>query len=312
MPDRDKNQGVADAAGLMIPLDNRAFGEFIAGLLGQPRLMERRFSDRRFEIDTNWLLNLDQIIEQRLISQNQAQLVSFSSRFYFANGKTITLEDHSAFRTFHDMSNELSVGVDLRWTFLIKFPLAKLPEKQEIRFSAFTDKDIAEQRPKERKEAKTFISAGDQGEFISIAIRFTDVTWGEDIYSHMGNYILAKTEAIPRRTQFFRKFKSTTLLSMSALLGMVVSLWSVFSAMNAGVTKVTQKFGSLDAPTLTTPDEKLDLLIGLAVARLNIDTFPFIPFIRSAMLFGVIVGAYFLEPLTKQVLSISIAIQTNT
>ena len=299
MPDRESNQGGAGSGGLMIPMDNRVLGEFIAGLLGQSRLMERRFSNRRFEIDTNWLLNLDQIIDQRLASQNQAKLVSFSSRFYFANGKTITLEDHGAFRAFHDMSNELSVGVDLQWSYLIKFPLAKLPEKQEIRFSAFTDEDIAQQRPKERKEGKSFISTGDGGEFISIAIRFTDVTWGEDIYSHMGNYVLAKTESIPRFTSFLRKFKSTSVVGSAALIGMAVSMWSVFSLTSAGVKKVTQKFGSLDAPNLTTSDEKLDLLIGLAVARLNIDVFPFVPFIRGLFLIAILAGVYFLVTTNK-------------
>ena len=80
MPNQDQK---LDAEGaIMIPMDNRVLGEFIAGLLGQSRLMKRRFTDRRFEIDINWLLNLDQIVDQRLASQNQAKLVSFSSKFF--------------------------------------------------------------------------------------------------------------------------------------------------------------------------------------------------------------------------------------
>lgn len=80
------------SAQIAIPSDTRILGEFIAGLLGQRRSIERTFYDRRFEIDMNWLLNLDQIIAQRLAAQNTAKLVSFSAKFYFANGKVITLE----------------------------------------------------------------------------------------------------------------------------------------------------------------------------------------------------------------------------
>ena len=80
------------SAQIAIPSDTRILGEFIAELLGQRRSIERTFYDRRFEIDMNWLLNLDQIIAQRLAAQNTAKLVSFSAKFYFANGKVITLE----------------------------------------------------------------------------------------------------------------------------------------------------------------------------------------------------------------------------
>ena len=38
---------------IVIPLDERTLGEFIASLLGQRRSIERDFDDRRFEIDSN-------------------------------------------------------------------------------------------------------------------------------------------------------------------------------------------------------------------------------------------------------------------
>ncbi|WP_128925437.1 hypothetical protein [Bradyrhizobium guangxiense] len=81
---------------LTIPLESRVLGEFISGLLGQSRSIERQFLDRRFEIDFNWLLNLDQIISQRLASQNQAKLVSFSAKFTATKASFININDFSA------------------------------------------------------------------------------------------------------------------------------------------------------------------------------------------------------------------------
>jgi hypothetical protein len=279
---------------LTIPLDNKVLGNFIASLLGQSRTIERRFSDRRFEIDVAWLLNLDQIINQRLASQNQGELVSFSARFYFGNGKVIILEDHAAFRAFHDLSNELSVGADLRWTYLIKFPLAKLPEKQEIRFSVFTDKNIAEQKAPEKKKETLFNFGNNENEEISTSVHFTDVTWGEDLYSHIGNYILAKTEDVPKWKSFLLSLRSTSLFSLSAFGGMSIAMWSVYSGITDGLNKITQRFGDLNTLKLNTIDEKLDLLISFGVTRMNTETFPISSMLRSLIFFIAVVGTYFL------------------
>ena len=197
------------------------------------------------------------------------------------------------------MSNELSVGVDLRWSYLIKFPLAKLPEKQEIRFSAFTDEAIAEQRSRERKEGKSFISAGERDGFMSVAIRFTDVTWGEDIYAQIGSHNLAKTEDIPSLTIFSQKIKSSLLFPTSAILGMGVSMWSIYSSTNAGFARVAEKFGSLEQPTAETVQEKLDLLISLTLARRNVDLFPLVSFARGFIVIGVFAALYFLLTISK-------------
>lgn len=295
-----QNEPAPDASqSLTIPLEAHVLGEFISGLLGQSRLLERRFIDRRFEVDLSWLLNLDQIIAQRLSSQNQAKLVSFTARFYFANGKTITLEDHNAFVSFYDLSNELSTGVDLRWSYLIKFPLAKLPEKQEIRFLAFTDKDIEKQKPHERKETKSFVSTGSRDGSLSIAIHFTDVTWGEDIYGHMVNYIVAKTESLPKITTWARKLRSTTILPISGLAGMIALLWAFYSSITSGISRVLKKYGDFEQLKFQTVDEKIDFLVSLAIARRDLDFFPFAAIGRAFLAISVVSATLFLATVTK-------------
>ena len=183
---------------IVIPLDERTLGEFIASLLGQRRSIERNFNDRRFEIDSNWLLNLDDVILQRINSQHTAKLVSFSARIYFSNGKIVTLQEEKSFRHYNDISSEISVGVDLRWSFLIKFPLAGIPEKQEIRFAAFTDATIiGEVKAKERRSSRSFLSTRGEDERFLYSVQFTNVTWGEDLSATIDAYITGKSEGMP-------------------------------------------------------------------------------------------------------------------
>ena len=92
--DNGRENGAKKNSSISIPLnDPRALGDFISGLLGQRRSIERRYDERRFEIDFDWLLNLDQIIAQR-VSQNAPKLVSFSAVFYFKEGNILTVEDY--------------------------------------------------------------------------------------------------------------------------------------------------------------------------------------------------------------------------
>lgn len=173
---------------IAIPLDPKILGEFIANLLGQRRSIEQMFGDRRFEIDMDWLLNLDQVIEQRIIAQNTGTLVSFSTTIYFANGRSLTLEGREAFRSYNDMSNDISVGIDMKWSYLIKFPLAKIPEKQEIRFVAFTKREVV-YRQLDRKLSRSFVTFDSDQERLGYFIQFTDVTWGEGYeFSHSQLY----------------------------------------------------------------------------------------------------------------------------
>lgn len=263
-----------DSTQIAIPTDAQKLGEFIASLLGQPRIIEQRFRDRRFVIDTNWLLNLDQIIEQRLTAQNQGKLVSFCVRIYFANGKVLSLGSHQAFRSFNDLSNEIAVGLDLRWTHLIKFPLAELPEKQEIRFLAFTDRSIREFQSITKEQRKLFLSSNAEKESLSISIRSTNVTWGEDLHSQISKYILGRTESTPKWKTTIRGWRSTAAVPISAALSMMLLLVGVLASLFDRSRKLLGQFGQTETLKTATEGEKLDLLIQLALARLRFDDFP--------------------------------------
>jgi hypothetical protein len=245
-----------------------------------------------------WLLNLDRIIEQRLAAQNTGKLVSFSSRFYFADGKIITLESQQAFRSFNDMSNELSVGIDIRWTYLIKFPLAKIPEKQEIRFVAFTNRAIAE-RKLENEPRQYFSSIDTEEERLGYSIQFTDVTWGEDLSSHLANYITAKTEPLPKWKNVLRRVRSTVLFPIGMFVGTLVLLWSFASSLS--IDGLVKQYGPLIevATKLQETNQKMNFLVDATVARLLMDVPIFAPVAKMALYYILAIGLFYLLLLRK-------------
>ena len=119
---------------LNIPVDRASVGEFISGLLGQRRLIETSIRDRAFVIDVEWLINLDHLIQQRVESQHEAQIVEMKSILVYGNGRVRTLPTRDALHALNDLSQDESVSADLRWTYLIQFAGVAVPEKQEIRF----------------------------------------------------------------------------------------------------------------------------------------------------------------------------------
>ncbi|MDQ2078903.1 hypothetical protein RA307_01805 [Xanthobacteraceae bacterium Astr-EGSB] len=285
---------------IALQLETRALGEFIANLLGQRRSIERSFQDRRFEIDLNWLINLDQIIEQRLAAQNEAHIVSFSAAFYFANGKILSLESRSDFRSLNDMSNELSVGIDLKWSYLIKFPLNKQPEKQELRFVAFTDKSAVEKKL-DNPSSRTFLAFDGEKEKLAYSIGFTDVTWGEDLSSHIANYIVSRTEEISRWKIEIRRIRNVVLFPLATLLGLISMIWGFSSTLPLQSIELSTKYGPLTEvlARLKEPNDKLDFLIEATAARLAIEIPIWQPFGRAILSIVVLSGLFWLAIIRK-------------
>jgi len=295
-----ESSGTSSPKEITIPLEPRTLGEFIANLLGQRRSIDHTFEDRRFEIDMSWLINLDHIVEQRLAAQNAGRLVSFSASFYFANGKIVTLENQFAFRSFRDMTNELAVGIDLKWTYLVHFPLAKLPEKQEIRFVAFTRNEAAE-RKSDQKPSKSFLSLDSEQERLAYFIHFTDVTWGEDISAHLTSYITSKTEAIPKWKVTLRKIRSAVIFPVAMLLGIFAAVWSFSGTLSVNTDKLIKQYGVLTGIPSRLQDisQKIDFLVDLSITRLLIEI-PFVtPLLKVVFVYVLFVASFYVVLVRK-------------
>jgi hypothetical protein len=171
---------MATGPDLTLTIPRKKLGEFIGLLLGQQRKIERSFEGGHFIATHDWILNIIDIFEQRM-QQNTHSLVSFRCSFYFEDGRIYTVETIDAFRAYNDLSNKLSVGVDILVTYVVEFPGAETPEKQEIRIEVFSDfsvKETGSSPSKTEKRAK-----------IQYMISFTNLTFGEDISRHISAYI---------------------------------------------------------------------------------------------------------------------------
>ena len=93
-----KNNNEQDTI-LSLPVKKGDLGSFIYGLLGQQQSIEREF-DLEFDIDHNWLINLHQLINQRIHMQAIATLINFKAVISFDKGMKRTLTTIESFEIY--------------------------------------------------------------------------------------------------------------------------------------------------------------------------------------------------------------------
>jgi len=165
---------------LTLTIPRNRLGEFIGSLLGQQRKIERSFEGGHFVATHDWILNIIDIFEQRM-SQNPHTLISFRCRFFFDDGRIYTVETIDAFRAYNDLSNKMTVGVDISVTYAVDFPGTEIPGKQDIRVEVFSDvraKENASLESKRKKQVR-----------IQYTVSFTNLTFGEAVSRHISSYI---------------------------------------------------------------------------------------------------------------------------
>jgi hypothetical protein len=84
---------------IVLPLKKQDLGNFISSLLGQQQSIERDL-DVTFDINHSWLVNLHELLDQRINQQADAQLMSFTFIIYFANGLRRTLTTVEALKCY--------------------------------------------------------------------------------------------------------------------------------------------------------------------------------------------------------------------
>ena len=171
---------------IVLPLRKRDFGNFIVSLLGQQQTIERDF-EVKFDIDHHWVVNLHELLDQRIKQQADATLMSFTFVIYFENGLRRTLTTVEALKNYAETKKQIPVGIKLLWIYLVPFPGRDHPEKQEISFSAHihSKERNSEKTTKNRFHFETVIfeSVISESERSSINynIDHTERTWGDDL-----------------------------------------------------------------------------------------------------------------------------------
>ena len=81
----DNTEDANEEINISLPVKKKDLGRFISGLLGQQQTIERDI-DIKFNIDHSWLVNLHDLISQRIHQQADAHLTDFTSVIYFEKG----------------------------------------------------------------------------------------------------------------------------------------------------------------------------------------------------------------------------------
>lgn len=181
-----------DDPGITLPVRGSDLGKFISGLLGQPQSIEREVK-AAFDIDHAWLMNLHEVINQRIHQQANVELMGFKAVVYFANRMKRTITSVEAFETYKELQQARSIGIQIEWSYLIQFPESNIPEKQAITFYA-KGEPLPLERDAERVAdplQRLLLRSITEKEENTIRYRidYTERTWGNDIENLMRDVI---------------------------------------------------------------------------------------------------------------------------
>lgn len=190
------------------PATPEKIGKFISGLLGQPQTIAREVSGI-FDVDLTWINHVHALIEQRIKQQNDAARTAFRAKIFYNDDLTRTIESPEALQHFSETKKLRSTGIELNWSYVIKFPGKDLPEKQEIAL-----------RLGER--GARFVTMGLQPVLvrsintlghISYSISHTERTWGDDIESLLRQEI----DLITLKTRWYEDYFENALMILGVI-----------------------------------------------------------------------------------------------
>lgn len=186
--ERDSNENLSIA----LPMRKRDLGNFISNLLGQQQSFKRQIT-AKFDIDHAWLVNLHELLDQRIKQQADSTLVEFVAQIHFNSGLKRAITTVDSFNAYVETKKEAVVAVTLLWSYLVQFPGRPFPDKQEVTFHARVRRE--EYVKKEEKSNPVFnyiagsIFAEQERSFMAYSVSHTERTWGDDIESLLSNQV---------------------------------------------------------------------------------------------------------------------------
>ena len=241
---------------IVLPCDLPHFQDFVAGLLGKPQTITRRFYGP-FDLTKNDISDFYHLVMQRMNQQNESSLIQFSVRVSYDNNSSVLLNSFSDFERYNEVRPIASIGALLSWTFLVKFVDREVPEKQQIEVSikcqdsAYLDLD----------EGLPFVRS--RVGSIAVRIQHTARTWGSDIEALLSGHILN----IIHESNWFRKFvlKFHSKISLTfAILLFLSSIYGSFVASDRFLLTQKESVKALAALSSSDPTatiKKVDYII---------------------------------------------------
>jgi hypothetical protein len=249
---------------MALPVDKKALGEFISGLLGQPQSISKRF-DQAFSVDHDWFIHFFSSILQRIQQQNSPEPLSFEARISYKDKLDRKITSWQAFQHFSETQNIISVGVRFNLALLIHFPSKELPERQELIINFQTANGKKSPGLFEHLLGLTTPLGN-----IEIEIRHTERTWADDILrlieTEISNVHVPELKLRHHARKFFApmaifSFPITTLASLG---------YTSWAGRTEGLTERAEKLLKSNDISLQFLHEKTNVLM-IEAARTSVE-----------------------------------------
>lgn len=214
---RQENQ-----AGLLIPCSTTEFGSFLAGLLRTPRTIRRTFY-QPIDVDVSAIVEILQLIDQRIGEQHESTRASQEVQILFEDGRSVELGSLDDFLSYNEPGSRKCVSVSVSSVYLIKLPHSDVPARNEItlEFKADSTSHIREDIFKNRVIGD--IAPKQSG--VGYVIRHKSVTLGNDLANLLDNKIKSM-EITDKFNSFFSSGRVMLFtIVLGGLVGVAASVW---------------------------------------------------------------------------------------
>ncbi len=248
---------------VVLPCGPEHFRDFIAGLLGQPQTIQRAIFGA-FDLSRNDVVNLFHLIEQRVGSQNEAELIQFTARVVNDDNSSVLLNSLVDFQTYNEVKPLISVAAVFSWTYLIRFHGKQYPEKQVIEINFGT-----RETNRVRFREGVFIDAEiPVTSVMRLRISHTNRTWGTDIEALLAGQL----STLLKREVGLRAFVADHPGWIGLTIGICVfvsALAMAFRVTDAFIDRYlveAKKFATSDVPTFDVIAKKVDFLTAIVAS----------------------------------------------
>lgn len=213
-----------------LPFNEEQFKDFIVSLLGKPQTISK-FINGSFEINKNNLVNIFELINQRIYQQNDSKLIQFRATIYYNDNSTITLNGFDHLVHYNEKLPVVSRAVHLTWQYLVKFRDKSTYEKQEISLSFVAD----DNGPMPIFEGHANNRYYDSG--INFIISHTARTWGADIEGLLTKHLEVLAKKDSKILRYIRYSNDSVNNILFSILFLITLLFSYTNTQNIFQTK---------------------------------------------------------------------------
>ncbi len=248
-----------------LQMPGKDLGEFLASMLGQRRSVTKELH-YIFTIDLNWIINLVELISQRISAQNKGDLISFDAAISYKEGKRVELTNINQLKYYSDVSNDISTSIRINFTYLLNFPYKETPERQDIEFfasSAGTDAEYSSRGEESYKKLrKILIPLNQDKSVMMLEVRHTDLTWGEDVINLISNHVDASFTKTGGVWDTLRLITAASSPLLGLLMGsiLIANTENIYRNTKLEILKNYSKVFENSPGTLQSIEQKLNVL----------------------------------------------------